>query len=144
MYLWCLVIAQFALATLIVLSTQFLPVPWIALVCCLPGAGLAVAAWFNIGLRRIRIHPTSTSDTDLQTSGAYGLVRHPMYSGLLAFTAPLLFTPFQWWRVIAWALLVVTLDLKSRAEEVDLRERFTDYSVYAETTGRLTPKFRRD
>lgn len=139
MLLWILVVAQFLLAAVLVLSARWSTVPIVPLAVALPGILLAVWAWFKIGLRKVTIHPSATESTELATKGPYKIVRHPMYTGLLWFTAALLFDPFQLWRCIAWAALALVLAIKSGYEEQSMVKHFSAYSVYRDRTGRLIP-----
>lgn len=140
MFLWSLVIAQFLLAAALVLSASWNPLPIVPLALSAPGIGLAVWAWMAMGLRKIRIHPSTTESTRLITQGPYRLVRHPMYTGLLWFTVAFLFCPFRWWRLLAWFSLLAVLYLKSFHEEKSMRERFAEYQTYQNEVGRIFPK----
>ncbi len=140
MFLWFLVIAQFVLSAFLVLSTQWSPIPWLAIWISLPGAALAVWAWGKVGLLRLRIHPTTTEKTQFITSGPFALVRHPMYTGLLWFTAALQFSDLAWWRVVAWFALAIVLSIKACVEESDIKVRFTQYEAYCGRVGRFWPK----
>ncbi len=75
----------------------------------------------------------------LVTSGIYGLVRHPIYSGLILGT-------------LGWSLLTDTLlgvglalvvfiffDLKSRREERWLSQTYPDYPAYQKQVRKLIP-----
>jgi len=137
---WILVLAQFTLAAYLVLSTRWSPFPWIAVSLAIPGAVLAIWAWVRVGLRNIRIHPDVTERTELVTSGPYAVVRHPMYSGLLWFTLPLLSQPFRVVRVAAWIGLVAVLYVKTRHEEASMREHFESYGDYRQRVGGLVPR----
>jgi protein-S-isoprenylcysteine O-methyltransferase Ste14 len=71
--------------------------------------------------------------------GAYGLVRHPIYGGLIA-------AAFGWGLLTAsplaiagGAVLIAFFDLKSRREEIWLAERYTGYVAYRARTRRLLP-----
>lgn len=141
MYLWCLVLLQFILSAVIVLSANWWPLPVISLLIALPGILLAIWAWLRIGLTKIRVHPDVTESTELVTDGPYSIVRHPMYSGLLWFAGALLFEPFQLWRIACWFALVVVLVVKSRHEESGLVSRFASYREYQEQVGSLVPRF---
>lgn len=141
MFHWLLVIAQFVLSATVVLSARWSPLPVVALVVASPGIGLAVWAWVKVGLTKIRVHPTTTDATQLMTDGPYAFVRHPMYTGLIWFTAALLFDPFHWWRVAAWLGIVLVLYVKSSHEERMMQDRFPTYDTYRKRVGRLFPMF---
>jgi protein-S-isoprenylcysteine O-methyltransferase Ste14 len=102
------------------------------------GALLAVA-----GMRDLRSNltplPHPRDGATLIRSGSYGLVRHPIYGGLVIAAA-------GWGLVIASvaalvlsAVLLAFFDLKSRREEAWLAERFPDYPAYRRETRRLLP-----
>ncbi|MCC9603149.1 hypothetical protein LOC67_21580 [Stieleria sp. JC731] len=134
------IVAQFALSAALVISIRWRPFPIWMLIAAAPGAALAIAAWFGIGFRNIRIQPTVTEKTTLVTSGAYAVVRHPMYAGLLWFTAASLATPFAFERCLMWGCLLIVLDAKARTEEREMSHRFAEYEDYRSRTGRLFPK----
>lgn len=142
MFLWILVVAQFILAAVLVLSANWNPFPVVEFCVSIPGIGLAVWAWFRVGLTRVRIHPESTDRTVFLDDGPYAIVRHPMYTGLLWFTAALLSEPFRWWRIAAWIVLFAVLYLKSGHEEHSMVQRFEDYAQYQNRVGRLLPRIR--
>lgn len=147
MFLWTLVGFQFSLAALLVLSAHWLPMPWsslhwIAMLLAAPGIGLAVGAWMTMGWRKLRIHPSATERTILVTRGPYALVRHPMYTGLLWFTAALLLSGFEWWRLVSWVALLLVLRVKAAHEEQSMVSRFDEYSEYQTRVGQLFPKLR--
>lgn len=75
----------------------------------------------------------------LLEQGAYRIVRHPIYSGLLQMA-------FGWglwihgWLTIGYALILfIVLNVKSRREEAFLQEKFPGYSAYARRVKRLIP-----
>jgi protein-S-isoprenylcysteine O-methyltransferase Ste14 len=132
-----LIFLQFVLAAGLVLSADWWPIPWIALLASSPGVIMAISAWVTMGLWRIRIHPSTTDRTRLLTGGPYGYVRHPMYTGLLWFTAALLFSPLAWWRVAAWLMLLGVLSLKTVYEERSMLARFPEYAQYRQQVRRF-------
>jgi protein-S-isoprenylcysteine O-methyltransferase Ste14 len=131
---------QFVLAAVLLLSANWQPLPWTVFAMAFPGVLLAVSAWFAIGLRNIRVHPSTTCQTKFVSNGPYRVVRHPMYTGLIWCTAVFLPSGFAWWRIFAWLALVIVLRTKAGYEEVAMSEQFEDYSEYRKQVGRLVPK----
>lgn len=83
--------------------------------------------------------PRPRDEARLVEQGAYGLVRHPIYGGLilgglgwsLVCGSPLAFA--------GTIVLLVFFDLKRRREEAWLVERFPGYAAYRARTRRLIP-----
>ncbi|TWU46152.1 Isoprenylcysteine carboxyl methyltransferase (ICMT) family protein [Rubripirellula tenax] len=140
MYHVFLIVAQFALAAILVLSATWLPFPWAIMLIALPGIVLAMSAWLTMGLFKLRVHPTTNEDTRLIRSGPYAVVRHPMYAGLMWFTAALLLSGFAWWRLAAWIGLSIVLASKASVEELAMVKRFEEYRDYQSKVGRLVPR----
>lgn len=139
------VVAQVALGGLIVLC-ELLGPDWPASVAgALAGAGAGVAAvgivLFLAGTvslgRSLTALPRPTDDASMRENGAYRLVRHPMYGGVILAVAgwSMARTPLG---LAATALLAAFLELKSRREETWLRERYPRYDAYR---GRVRWKF---
>ncbi len=115
----------------------------------LPAAALGVAlmavgGWLALrGLFDLResltVFPRPRDGARLVEQGSYGLVRHPIYGGLvlgglgwgLAMAAPA--------SLAASLLLAAFFDLKSRREEAWLEERFAGYAAYRARTRKLIP-----
>jgi protein-S-isoprenylcysteine O-methyltransferase Ste14 len=83
--------------------------------------------------------PAPMPSAELVERGIYRFIRHPIYTGLILaalggsiYTVSLL-------AVGLTALLAVVLDLKSRREEIWLRERFPEYKAYAARTRKFIP-----
>lgn len=137
---WLLVALQFTSAALLVLSTDFdFERAIVAGVLCVPGAVLAIWAWFAMGLTRVRIAPDVAEDARLVTAPPYRWIRHPMYSGLLLFSLAFLAADFLWWRVVVFAVLAFTLEAKASLEERLLALRFSDYHAYRQKSWKFFP-----
>ncbi len=75
----------------------------------------------------------------LVSSGIYGIVRHPIYAGLILGTLGWsLITDTLLGIVLSLALLVF-FDIKSRREELWLREAYPDYADYQKRVRKLIP-----
>ncbi|HZV82673.1 MAG TPA: isoprenylcysteine carboxylmethyltransferase family protein [Geobacteraceae bacterium] len=108
--------------------------------------GLLLAAGFLLGVagvvelgRNLTPFITPVSGSVLLERGAYRLVRHPIYSGLLQMA-------FGWglwrggWLTLAYALLLLILfDRKARREEQILLVTFPGYAAYSRRVRRLIP-----
>jgi protein-S-isoprenylcysteine O-methyltransferase Ste14 len=110
----------------------------IGLLACLGGSGLVLDASGRLG-SRLRAHPAPHPDTVLRTDGAYGVVRHPIYLGLLIFGAGLALLARSWRAAACVVGLVAVFDTKARIEERLLAARFPEYEVYAARVPRILP-----
>jgi protein-S-isoprenylcysteine O-methyltransferase Ste14 len=102
------------------------------------GAILFCAGWIRQG-RGLSALPYPRAGISLIQTGPYALVRHPMYSGLLALGFGWGLSVQSWLTLAYAALLFVFLDLKSRREEKWLIERFPAYRDYQQRVRRLVP-----
>jgi protein-S-isoprenylcysteine O-methyltransferase Ste14 len=103
-------------------------------------SGLVFAIWARIHIGRNWGTPmTQKDEPELVTSGPYQLVRHPIYSGILAAgvgTAVAL----SWLWLLAVALAAVYFLYSAVVEERYMTERFPDeYPVYKRSTKMLVP-----
>ncbi len=83
--------------------------------------------------------PRPRDAAHLVETGAYGLVRHPIYGALVLGAVG-----WALWRgspvaAVGAAALFVVLDLKRRVEEVWLLERYSGYAAYRLRTRRFIP-----
>jgi protein-S-isoprenylcysteine O-methyltransferase Ste14 len=106
-----------------------------AAVCGLLSAILAWTAARHLG-RQFRVHAGLYEDHELVTSGPYSIVRHPIYSSLLAMLGCSLFvlTPWQW-ALPSVALFIAGTEIRVRTEDGLLASRFGER--FAEYRGRV-------
>ena len=111
------------------------------------GAGLAVVAGSAVAAagalqlgRHLSARPAPPGDAVLRTDGAYGVVRHPIYAGLLVASTGWAVHRARPEPLVAVGLLSVVLHVKVGYEERLLRERFgAAYDTYAARVPRLLP-----
>jgi protein-S-isoprenylcysteine O-methyltransferase Ste14 len=118
------------------------PYTWIGSLAgaCLLVTGILLAVYgtFSLGSNLTPL-PHPKDDSTLIVSGAYRLVRHPIYSGIT-------FMAFGWslwlnsWLTVGYTLLILGFfDLKSRFEERLLTQRFQEYAAYQKRVRKLLP-----
>jgi protein-S-isoprenylcysteine O-methyltransferase Ste14 len=115
--------------------------PWLTAVgLVLFAVGLAFAIWARIHIGRNWGGPmTQKEEPELVTSGPYRLVRHPIYSGILAGVAGTA-VALDWRWLIAVALAGVYFLYSARVEERYLTEQFpAEYPAYRRSTKMLVP-----
>jgi protein-S-isoprenylcysteine O-methyltransferase Ste14 len=84
--------------------------------------------------------PHPRDEGQLVKTGIYGLVRHPMYSGVIYLALAYASWQMSWVHMIDSIVLFVFFDAKSRKEEVWLTEKFSDYSNYSTSVKKLIPR----
>ena len=102
------------------------------------GTLLAVTGVVNLG-KNLTPLPRPKENATLIVTGAYRLVRHPVYSGIL-------FMAFGWglwlhsWLTTGYAIMLFAFfDFKSRYEERLLEEKFPEYAAYRKRVRKLVP-----
>ncbi len=102
------------------------------------GACLIIAGLVYLG-KNLSALPHPKENAELVQTGAYALVRHPIYSGII-------FASFGWSLLAASSLmffysilLFVFFELKSNREEKQLAVFFKDYVSYQKQVKKLIP-----
>jgi protein-S-isoprenylcysteine O-methyltransferase Ste14 len=103
------------------------------------GAGVIMVAglWLDDALTP---WPEPRATGSLRTDGIYGVVRHPMYTGVLLTGYGLAALALSLWTVGAAFALTLLLIAKARYEERLLRAKFEQYSAYGERVPRFLPR----
>lgn len=144
------VVFQFLLFALVALGPTSLPgwpawpPPWsttgvvVGIVLGGIGALLILAGVLSLG-RNLTAVPHPKDDATLVEKGVHGLVRHPIYSGIL-------FGAFGWaflrngTLTLLYALILfLFFDLKTRREEKWLSLKFPEYKAYQQRVRKLIP-----
>ena len=112
---------------------------WVVAAVFLGVGGLVgVVAGLRLG-PNLTPNPIPREGGTLETGGLYALVRHPIYTAVLAVGLGLTTLGASIWHVAIYLGLVMLLGIKARAEERLLRERFPDYQEYQARVGRFLP-----
>jgi len=113
---------------------------WAAVAVGFACLGLSIDCWLRMG-RNWRMAVTPDQQTDLVTTGLYGLVRHPIYAlSILLMLCTVVVVPTV--PVAVMAVIHITLMVvKARNEELFLSERHGEsYRRYLQRTGRFVPR----
>jgi protein-S-isoprenylcysteine O-methyltransferase Ste14 len=143
------VVAQFVLLGL-VLAAPWLapqpawPAPWSRLaqaagvLLLLLGGALAVAGVLNLG-RNLSPLPHPKAGAALVETGLYSLVRHPIYSGLIAGCLGWALVHNSLITLLLAVAVFVFFDVKARREERALSQHFPAYARYRQRVRRFIP-----
>ncbi len=141
------------LIVIVLLSTTRIPLPWLYrqlwpsglwsfwIGAAVTVVGLLFAVWArqHLGSNWSR-SVTIKQDHELITTGPYALVRHPIYTGILAGFLGTAIALSQVRGVIGFVLIFVVLWAKLRMEEEWMRSEFGEaYAAYACRTAALVP-----
>ena len=106
-----------------------------ALILFLAGQGLALSAALKMR-QYISAHPAPAPGASLLRDGIYGLVRHPMYGGVLLMALAVAVFDRNLIAISLTAGLAALFFGKSSYEETLLEEAFLGYSDYQEQVSR--------
>ena len=105
----------------------------------LGGIGLVAVAALRLG-PALTPTPVPNERGQLTTDGLYGLVRHPIYTGVLAAVAGVTIRSGNVLVLLVAAVTVAFFTVKARWEEDRLREHYPGYDAYAAATPRFVPR----
>jgi protein-S-isoprenylcysteine O-methyltransferase Ste14 len=83
--------------------------------------------------------PHPRDDGQLVQTGIYGLVRHPLYSGVISLTLAYAGWQMSWVHLVGSIGLLIFFDAKARKEEAWLTAKFPEYINYCSTVKKLIP-----
>lgn len=107
----------------------------------LMAGGVALIVGGVVGLRRqLTAFPRPVDNGRLIEDGAFGVVRHPMYGGVVLFSVGWGLLTASAPTLLCALVLGLFFDLKSRREEAWLGEAFAAYANYRRRTPRLIPR----
>jgi protein-S-isoprenylcysteine O-methyltransferase Ste14 len=125
------------------LHARFLPQTmiayWLGLLMVVLGLALAVWARAHLG-RNWSGTVTVKEDHELIRTGPYGIVRHPIYTGLLFAVLGTAVAFGEWRGLLAFGLLTLAFLFKLRREERFMSESFpNEYAIYRAEVPALIP-----
>lgn len=100
-----------------------------------------VGLWAIIVMKqsKLSVFPDPSAGAQLIKKGPYQLIRHPMYTSVLLFSAGCITITYSIERLIAGILLLLVLLFKMQYEEQMLAKTFSEYENYMQETKRLVP-----
>lgn len=134
-----LVVLQIMCLGYLVFFTGFIAKGWWVLPQLL---GVALSGWAVIVMRpgRFNIQPEVKQNALFITKGPYGIIRNPMYAGLILYFGGVSLDQYQPFDLLVYFILIVVLILKIFSEEYYLTHRFGEsYETYKKNTYRLIP-----
>ena len=112
---------------------------WVGAVLTVAGLLFTVWARVHIGTNWSGI-VTVKENHELIQSGPYGIVRHPIYTGLLVAVIGSAIARGEWRGVVAVVIVLWAFSRKLQTEERYMREQFGDaYRTYSERVPALIP-----
>ncbi len=145
-----LVVVQVALMALVFFgprawppgATWPFPFPWASAVAgaavMVAGAALFLAAVLRLGPGLTPL-PYPKEGGRLIQSGAYAIVRHPMYTGGVVLGLGYGLWMRGWLTLAYVVVLFAFVEMKSRREEIWLAERYPEYDDYRRRVRKLVP-----
>ena len=105
------------------------------------GAAGLLGLWAigTMGIGNFNVTPDVKRSARLVTNGPYRLIRHPMYTALLAGALALVLDAFSPLRLALWLALLTDLVIKLNYEERLLSQDLEGYSTLMQRTKRLIP-----
>jgi protein-S-isoprenylcysteine O-methyltransferase Ste14 len=83
--------------------------------------------------------PYPKADGELVQTGVYGIVRHPLYSGLILAALGWAILQLSWLHLLGAIGLFLFFNAKSTLEETWLIEKHADYTAYSQQVKKLIP-----
>ncbi len=139
LYSYVLVALQFIFIIALLLldkSVFFKTIPLLIFVC---GFGVGIYALMHNGLTNINIIPEIKENALLITTGAYKYIRHPMYFSVIFMMLGVVISNFNFLSLLLYALLILTLFLKAKKEEILWAKKSDEYKIYMSKTKRIIP-----
>ena len=139
---WLLVFVQ------VLIFLGFILLPWrkpsapsliLGLILAAGGIAIAGVTFRSLG-DALTATPVPRAGAALRTQGIFGVVRHPIYSGVLVALLGFVLTVGSWWSLGWWLVAIVFFVGKSRWEDTLLRAKHpAAWEIWAQGTPALIP-----
>lgn len=103
------------------------------------GCGFGIYTLKHNPLGNFNIAPEIKENASLITTGAYRYIRHPMYFTVLLMMLSVVVSKPTFLSFVIYTLLIVTLFLKAKKEEMLWMERSCEYKMYMQNTKKIIP-----
>jgi protein-S-isoprenylcysteine O-methyltransferase Ste14 len=110
----------------------------LSVLCVIAGVVLLAGGIFRLGSNLTAV-PRPLDNGHLVQSGAYAIVRHPIYSGIIIGMFGVAFYYSNWIGLLFAVAVLIFFDLKSRREEAWLVEKYPEYPAYRTRVHKLIP-----
>jgi protein-S-isoprenylcysteine O-methyltransferase Ste14 len=114
------------------------PFHWAGAALLAFSAAVLAAGSLKLG-KRLTPFPKPVEGASLETTGIYGVVRHPLYFGVVLAAFGIAAVKLSLWSLLFAAALAVLLNAKADREEEWLAGRFPEYRSYRLRTRKLIP-----
>ena len=112
---------------------------WLGAIVLLMGGVVVVRGFSDLG-SNLTISPSTKDGQQLVTTGSYGWVRHPLYSGVFVESVGVCLLMANWFAAMSAATFCVLIALRTRIEEANLVAQFGDeYRQYQLRVGMFVP-----
>lgn len=144
-----LVLIQFILFAALAISFGLLPAGqvawarWLGIGLAALGLGvigLALLNYYQINRNMVNVSPEPNAGNQLVQSGVYGLVRHPIYTGVMLAAVGAALAHGHIILLLIALVLCGFFTYKSTFEESLLMQAYPDYAAYRQRIGRFLPR----
>lgn len=114
------------------------PLAWLGALATVSSGVLIIWGFVSLG-GALSPFPRPLADATLQRNGAYRLMRHPIYTGVILASLGWTLWWLCWIGVLPVLALAIFFDRKAAHEEIWLREKYQDYGEYARQVKKFIP-----
>jgi protein-S-isoprenylcysteine O-methyltransferase Ste14 len=137
---WLLVSLQFFSLLYLAISAPLLAAHLTGLFIELGGIFLTLSGLIKLNWKSFSVFPEPRPDGQLETSGIYAFIRHPMYAGVFCIAVVLVFEFPSFLRILCLFILAIVFFLKIKKEERQLCARYpNEFDAWKKTSDRIIP-----